>query len=89
MEKDEIIRSTWSEEKRKAWEKKWEEHAQEVWMGEPFTAPCAKCRWRRRDRVPEVDTCDMFPDKDGSGFDTKSEEIMYGGKKCPYFRPEK
>lgn len=37
MDADELERSKWSEEKRKAWEKKWEEHAHEVWMGDPFT----------------------------------------------------
>lgn len=63
MEEDERERLKWSEEKRKAWEKKWEEHAQEVWMGEEFTAPCAKCRWRLRDHVPEVAECMMYDGK--------------------------
>lgn len=89
MGRDEAVRATWSAEKQKAWERKWEEHAHEVWgSGRSFTAPCAKCRWRRRDRDPYTDVCEMYPDKDGSGFDTKSDEILYGGAKCPYFRPE-
>ena len=50
MDADELERSKWSEEKRKAWEKKWEEHAHEVWMGDPFTGPCAKCLWRYKNR---------------------------------------
>ena len=86
MEADELERSKWSEEKRRAWEKKWEEHAQEVWMGRPFTAPCAKCRWRRKDRVPEVGVCLMYPGENVD--DDKPEDVMYEGKPCKFFRED-
>lgn len=87
MDADELERSKWSEEKKKAWEKKWEEHAHEVWMGRPFTAPCAKCRWRRKDRVPEVGDCLMYPDNDGAG-PFKPEAVMYEGAPCKFFRED-
>lgn len=83
MDTDELERSKWSAEKRRAWEMKWEEHAQEVWMGRPFTGPCAKCRWRRKDRVPEVEVCLMYPGENGD--DYKPETVIYEGAPCRFF----
>ncbi len=84
MDADELERSKWSEEKRKAWEKKWEEHAQEVWKSDPFTGPCAKCRWRYKDRSPEIANCLMYPENDGAGPD-KPYEVTNGNKRCLFF----
>lgn len=86
MDTDELERSKWSEEKRRAWEKKWEEHAQEVWKGRPFTGPCAQCRWRRKDRVPGVSICQMYPGENGD--DYKPESVIYGGATCKFFRKD-